>query len=353
MSAPRTIADLDRRLRDRANEWQIPVSRVRTIVSAIIVAQMLPGDIAIKGGLGIKLRLGELGTRATTDLDAVVPLTSDSRSPYTSTISRLSDELEKGWGVLPPSRAEERRNPAAPNRVAFTGVLRPGEQHDPGVRHPEYLMQPVRVTVRFLGRPWSHVDLELTRPEPQTNYAETIPIDSELAELFDSLEFGPLTDVHILRPEVQIAQKIHALTSPASDRGHDLVDIQLLWTDAVNERLLEESCRLTFSYRQEHQWPPLPLRDMTADRERYRVAAAEARLGVPESAVRIELDDAVSWLSSKIESIAHPTAPHLSEAENGVAAESREEPRSGRTTPTDPGGRRNLLPSGAVETEQT
>lgn len=92
---------------------------------------------------------------------------------------------------------------------------------------------------------------------------------------------------------------------------------------------------------------------MTADRERYRVAAIEARLGVPESEVRIELDDAVSWLSSRIESIARRTAPHLSETEKGVAAESRKEPRAGRTTPTDPGGRRNLLPSGAVETEQT
>lgn len=301
VNTPRTAAELDARLDQYARSLRVPVSRVRVVVSSVIVAQMLPGGVVIKGGLGIKLRLGELGTRATSDLDAVVPRPSAGASPYEPTIVLLARILARRWGSVPPSKTQRRRNPDAPDRVAYTGTVRAGDRHDPGVHHPEYLMQPVRVTISFLGRPWSHVDLELAQTEIDLDTAQAIPVEAGLSELFDSLNFGPLAEVAVLRPEVQIAQKIHALTSPTSDRAHDLVDIQLLWTDLLDQELLEESCRRTFEYRHEHAWPPLPLRDMTADRARYSVAATEARLGAPASPVRADLDAATAWLTSRIE----------------------------------------------------
>lgn len=39
------------------------------MLCTMVVSQMLPEAVAIKGGMGIKLRFGESGTRATADFD--------------------------------------------------------------------------------------------------------------------------------------------------------------------------------------------------------------------------------------------------------------------------------------------
>lgn len=108
-------------------------------------------------------------------------------------------------------------------------------------------MQPIRVTIRFLGHPWSQLDLELAQTEVNLDDAQTIPVEDGLSQLFDSLGFSPLAEGAVLSPEVQIAQKIHALTSPTSDRAHDLVDIQLLWTNTLDQQLLKEPSVPTLS----------------------------------------------------------------------------------------------------------
>jgi hypothetical protein len=57
------------RLEQVADEFAIPIARARVMLCCLVVSQMLPETVWIKGGLGIKLRLGERGTRATSDLD--------------------------------------------------------------------------------------------------------------------------------------------------------------------------------------------------------------------------------------------------------------------------------------------
>ena len=54
---------------DIANVLMVPESRVRQLAGAVIIAQLLPAGTSIKGGVGLKMRLGERGTRATRDLD--------------------------------------------------------------------------------------------------------------------------------------------------------------------------------------------------------------------------------------------------------------------------------------------
>lgn len=66
---PLNISQLDSRLQDVASSLGVPVARARMMLCTLVVSQMLPGAVAIKGGMGVKLRLGERGTRATADLD--------------------------------------------------------------------------------------------------------------------------------------------------------------------------------------------------------------------------------------------------------------------------------------------
>lgn len=71
-----------------------------------------------KGGVGINLRLAELDTRATTDLDAVVSRLSAEASPYKPTVLLLSHLLAQSWSTVPRStrRGAETRTPARPGR---------------------------------------------------------------------------------------------------------------------------------------------------------------------------------------------------------------------------------------------
>lgn len=45
------------------------MARARLVLSTIVVFQMLPETVVVKGGMGVKLRHGERGARATADLD--------------------------------------------------------------------------------------------------------------------------------------------------------------------------------------------------------------------------------------------------------------------------------------------
>lgn len=66
---PLNTAQLNARVESASRELGVPSTRVRRMLCTLIVSQMLPGAVAVKGGMGVKLRLGERGTRATADLD--------------------------------------------------------------------------------------------------------------------------------------------------------------------------------------------------------------------------------------------------------------------------------------------
>ena len=141
VTPPVNVTQLNDRLAQAARELGIPVARARVMLCTLIVSQMLPDAVAIKGGMGIKLRLGERGTRATSDLD----VSTRSRGEEFEQVFRA--RLAKGWGAVPPSKGEIRRSPDAPDRVAFTASVRAAKLHDPGLTRPEYVMHPYRVSI--------------------------------------------------------------------------------------------------------------------------------------------------------------------------------------------------------------
>lgn len=267
VTPPLNIAQLDNRLQDVARDLGVPIARARLMLCTLIVSQMLPETVAIKGGMGVKLRLGERGTRATADLDV------STRARGEEFENTFRSRLEQGWGVVPASRGALRRDPNASDRVAFTATLRPVKLHDPGLAQPQYVMHPYRVSLSFLGRQWAGLDVEVSDPEIEPHAHTRRTIDGELIELSAHFGFGALQPVEQIDLEYQIAQKIHAVTDPSYARAHDLVDLQLLWKAGPDLPAVRELCVRTFDWRRAQAWPPLPLRPMDA----WGLAYGEAR----------------------------------------------------------------------------
>jgi hypothetical protein len=283
----------------------IPVKRALVLISSVVVAQMLPDGAVVKGGIGVKLRLGEVGTRATRDIDVV----ARDRANF---LTDLNQRLERGWGTVPASRGALKKDPDAPPRLAFSGVARSGKQSRPAGVSIQYLMEPYFVTLHFMGKPWIKVPVEVGHDEigglDRVDYPTGLALQIEAVGKV--LGFGALAPVPLISLEQQIAQKIHAATSPNSERAHDLVDLQLLWNIATvggqepDLPVLADMCRRTFSYRAGHDWPPHPAMPAALE-EAYGAARQDAQPAMRDeeasSVVLAEsLAEACAWLNEQI-----------------------------------------------------
>lgn len=292
-SPPLNWAQLNARMDESARDLGVPVARVRRMLCTLIVTQMLPEAVAVKGGMGVKLRMGERGTRATADLDV------SSRQRGEEFEEAFRARLGQGWGAVPASKGWLSKDPHAPDRVAFTAALKPQRLHDPGLVRPEYVMHPYRVTLSFLGREWAGLDVEVSDPEIEPFAHARRAVDSELIELSGRFGFGNLRPVELIDLEYQIAQKVHALTDPGYARAHDLVDLQLLWDAGPVLTTLRDYCVRTFAFRRAQEWPPLPLRVMDGWEPAYREAREETEVG-GSSPVLAGIDPARTWFEQVI-----------------------------------------------------
>ncbi|MCP2371998.1 hypothetical protein BJ978_002674 [Agromyces terreus] len=254
---------------------------------------MLPDAVAIKGGMGVKLRFGERGTRATSDLDVSTRVRGEEFE------RSFRESLAAGWGSVPPSKGERARNPAAGARVAFSASVRAVRRHDPGLARPEYVMHPYRVSLSFLGKAWGALDVEVSDPEIDSNAHTLKAIDGALVQFGERFGFGSLEPVELVELEYQIAQKIHAVTDPVYTRAHDLVDLQLLWTAEPDLEALRQLCVRTFDWRRQQAWPPVPLRSMDGWETAYEDARDET-LVEASTLVLPDLESARAWLAQVI-----------------------------------------------------
>lgn len=299
---PLSLAQLNQRVQDLAEQHGVTAARIRLMMCTLVVSQLLPDSVVIKGGMGIKLRMGEQGTRATSDFDV------SSLDRGDEFVESFQARLERGWGTVPASKGSLKRDPGAPARVAFTGNLRQKSIHDPGLEKPQYVVHPYRVSLFFLGKPWSGLDVEVSDAEVAPAAFNHCLVAPELLELGNEFGFGPLSAVALIDVEYQIAQKLHAVTDPAYQRPHDLVDLQLLWGSGPDVTVTGELCRTVFAWRQAQSWPPLPLRPMTGWERGYRDARQEC--GVPdERLVAVDLDSAQQWLHKVITALTQAPAP--------------------------------------------
>jgi hypothetical protein len=231
-ATPQTRTALEQMVGRYAKHYQVPQARIRNWISFMVLAGALErvrdesgvGAFVIKGGVALELRL-QLRARATRDFDATF------RDQFGEMLVALDAGLEQPYGDFRFSRRADIRDLGGKARR-------------------------IEVRVQYRGKPWATVQMEVSVSDGSLVEAERIP-GADLSELgLDGPEF-----VQCLSARFQIAQKIHAVTSPPRDgrpneRFRDLVDLWLLRelnTDPVRVR---EACEEIFARRAMHAWPP-------------------------------------------------------------------------------------------------
>jgi hypothetical protein len=118
-------------------------------------------------------------------------------------------------------------------------------------------MQPFDIKLSFCGKSWCTVKFELGQDELGSAAEPESFVAEDLVGLFTTIGLSAPMPIPVLRSDYQIAQKIHAISSPASQRARDLVDLQLLAKSSdFDEVLTAQACTRIFAYRQQHAWPP-------------------------------------------------------------------------------------------------
>ena len=241
--------------------------RLIALTGNMALSQMLPESI-VKGGTGLKLRLGERLTRETPDLDTAF------RGDLDRFREELATRLSVGWG-------------------GFTGTATMGPKRTPDSIPSAYVMQPFRVTLRYHGKVFKAIDLEVGYDElGATADPPELHMSEEVVTLFRALGLPTPSPVRVQPLHYQVAQKLHACTAPGSDRAHDLVDLQLT-VPLADGALVARAARRTFRYRNEHVWPPVARVGPDWD-TLYRVAAEGLN-------VLPTVTDAAAWLNAYIE----------------------------------------------------
>lgn len=231
-SEPGSLRELEKRISALAHETKQNPGAIRVTIAQVVVAQILPPAL-VKGGSGMKLRLGTKFTRGSKDLDVAW------RQEQEEFASQMRESLNSGWGP-------------------FTGklVIRPPRPH---VGVPEsYTMQPYRVKLDVYNKSFSTVVLEVGYDELQATVdgSHEVLLADDILEMFAAIGLPSPTSVAVLAVHHQIAQKIHACTEPGSERAHDLVDIQLLWpTHDRDVELVRATTQRLFAFRRGHAFP--------------------------------------------------------------------------------------------------
>lgn len=269
-NAPNSKVNLDRAIQRFAGN----VARereLRNLMANAIVAQMI-GDGVVKGGTGLKFRYGENTTRVTMDLDTAWKTDLDAF------LKALKGRLMDGWNGF--SGEVHVLRPASPKSIPF-----------------EYVMQPCDVKLKYRGRPWYTVQLEVGHNEiGDADECEMIEVPDTLVDLFEFLALPKPAPIPAMRLEYQIAQKLHGASAPSSRRAHDLIDLQLIMAnDEVDLQRASELCRKLFRYRKVHEWPPKIVKGDTWD-----ATYTEQRGSLP---VLPSVDEAIAWANELVEKI--------------------------------------------------
>lgn len=265
------------RLRNLAGALGIAEPRLRRTVAHTIVGQLLPAGV-VKGGASIRLRTSELDARLTRDLDF-------SYRPGVATEDfedELADNLERGWHHV-------------------TGRLVTKRKAQPDGVPTEYVMQPYEIKLNFHGDAWTTVVFEVGHPEIDSTDTPEHRLAEDITRIFADIGLPAPEPIAVMAAAQQAAQKIHACTGPtASQRAHDLVDLQLLdRADRLEPAEVADAGARLFAYRRQQPWPPtVVVHDTWPDL--YAAATNELAAGV------LPLDDAVAWLNGLIRRSGEP-----------------------------------------------
>jgi hypothetical protein len=266
---PTNVRSLEQRIRNLEASDGLALRR-RVGMALVVVGQMLP-EGAIKGGSAMALRYGR-GTRFTQDLDAA------RVQPLAKFRSDFEDSLAAGW-------------------AGFTGRLIEKAAPRPSGVPAAYVMQPFDVKLDYRGRPWCTVKFELGHNEIGDADEPEYQLADGLVQLFTEVGLEAPKPVRVMRADHQVAQKLHAVSEPVSERARDLVDLQLLDKgEELDLAQVEATCVRLFEYRRQQAWPPTIV---SGDGWATLYEAA-----VEDIDVLPDVDDAVAWVNEFVQRIA-------------------------------------------------
>lgn len=267
---PNSRANLDKAIdRISALTGEDPF-RMKRLLAAVIVGQMLPNGAA-KGGNALKIRFGNATTRFSRDLDTA------RMSSLEDYISTLGDKLEEGWN-------------------GFTGLVVPREPPSPEGVPADYIMQPFDVKLSYNRKPWMTLPLEVGHNEIGDADDPDMVVSPEAVELLAKLGFPKPGPIPCMKLEHQIAQKLHAVSGPGSDRAHDLIDLQVAVSGGrLDYAKTKAACERLFAYRKEQAWPPVIAKGTNWDS--LYLEQAEGLDALPT------VDEAIRWANNLIAAI--------------------------------------------------
>lgn len=210
----------------------------RTLANVVLI-QLLKqvsaeNEIAyVKGGTGVLFRNGFKDSRFTKDLDLASYISQAEMKDLVTAIQGTQwDAFKVAKVTVMPSRT---RKPVA----------------------DEVRLLVYKIQINYGNSEWRTCELEVSQIEiddPDITYVE----DSEIQRMFRLLDLPQPEAMPLISVELQIAQKIHAVTDLDDDRGHDLFDIfMLLKNSQADESRIANYARDTFALRNKHIWPPV------------------------------------------------------------------------------------------------
>lgn len=225
------------KLRAIAGSKSLPIERLERQLAHLVLSQVLARQISadsqtaeFKGGTVMAWRLTLSKARPTRDLDLA---SHETRDELTQRISSLQGEA---WGPFEVGNAK------------IQSVRVPT-----GIDYDDALVV-ARVPIRFRESRWLTVTLEMA-PNSQLHFGEHILPNVEMREILESLGLPAVTALPVISIERQMAEKLHALTAPSSDRGKDLYDLCLIDELIPFEMpLLALAVRQVFEERATHSW---------------------------------------------------------------------------------------------------
>ena len=272
MKRPNTCVNLIKAINqiDRSGD---PV-RLSRAMANVVVGQILP-DGVVKGGSSLMFRYGGEVTRYTRDMDTARVM---ELSEYKK---RLEDSLKAGWN-------------------GFTGILSDVPPPRPKDVPESYVMIPFDIKLSYCGRSWQTVRIEIGHDEigDAEEFEEFLP--AELADAFEALSFPRPAALRVMRLTYQIAQKLHAVSEPGSERAHDLIDLQLMARHSeLDFAAVRRTCVRLFDYRRKHKWAP----EIVAGGGWGKVYEDAYATIADASLVLSSVDDAVAWANELIAKI--------------------------------------------------
>lgn len=232
---PHNEHELELALVRRAGKSNLRAATDRTTMANAIVARMLGEDVAVKGGASLRFRYSSGGARYTMDFDVT------RKIGFGDFLAGFRARLAEGW-------------------CGFTGEADVLPQASPAGVPPEYVMQPVRVRLKYRNHSWCSVNLEVTAGEAGcADESDCVEPGAEAVAIFADLGFPPPDAVRLMPLEHQMAQKLRGAAGRHSRRAHDLIDLQLMMLHdgpRINLARVRDICRTIFRYSDTPPWPP-------------------------------------------------------------------------------------------------